>query len=239
MFLKVSGAGNRKHMLVAARFLVLLTVSVLSKIFYSHEVEWVGERPRKPFQELRLVVFLNHTSLFEPLFTPVLPMKTLWDLARRGAFPAAKKSMDRPVFGKFIGLLAPRAISITRKRDGTWQRFLDQVRKDDLVIILPEGRMKRANGRDSSGNPMTVRGGVAELLRLLEQGKMILAYSGGLHHVQVPGGGFPKLFKKIKIRLEVLNIEDYLKPFTDIDGQEYRDAVAKDMQQKRDYHCPQ
>ena len=46
--------------------------------------------------------------------------------------------------------------------------------------------MKRANGMDLEGMPMTIRGGVADLLMAIPGGRMLIAYSGGLHHVQVP-----------------------------------------------------
>ena len=65
-----------------------------------------------------------------------------------------------------------------------------------MVIILPEGRMKRENGLDLHGNPMNVRGGIADILLAMKQGRMLIAYSGGLHHVQFPGG-VPRIFKTV------------------------------------------
>ena len=41
---------------------------------------------------------------------------------------------------------------------------MNQIDEDAVVIILPEGRMKRATGLDKKGMPMTVRGGVADIL---------------------------------------------------------------------------
>ena len=65
--------------------------------------------------------------------------------------------------------------------------MLRQIDPDAMVLILPEGRMKRATGLDSEGKPMTVRGGIADILETIGEGRMLLAYSGGLHHVQAPG----------------------------------------------------
>ena len=39
-------------------------------------------------------------------------------------------------------------IVVTRQRDDTWYNVLNSVDSKAIVIILPEGRMKRANGLD-------------------------------------------------------------------------------------------
>ncbi len=78
-----------------------------------------------------------------------------------------------------------------------------------MVMILPEGRMMRRNGLDSNGQPMTVRGGIADILDAIPDGRMLLAYSGGLHHVQAPGDGLPRLFRSIRLNLEAVDIADY------------------------------
>ena len=121
-----------------------------------------------------------------------------WRLARHGVVPIAKKTSDRAVVGRFYNLVAQRVISITRERDETWSEVLRQIDPDAMVLILPEGRMKRANGLDAQGKPMTVRGGIADIVETMGDGRMLLAYSGGLHHIQVPGQGLPRLFKTIQ-----------------------------------------
>ena len=50
-----------------------------------------------------------------------------------------------------------------------------------------------------------------DILEMLSEGEMVLVYSGGLHHVQIPGQGLPKLFKTIQVRCEKLNIQEYVK----------------------------
>ena len=55
--------------------------------------------------------------------------------------------------------------------------------------------MKRRNGLDSQGQPMTVRGGIADILEAIPSGPMLIAYSGGLHHVQAPGETLPAVFR--------------------------------------------
>ena len=75
---------------------------------------------------------------------------------------------------------------------------------------MPEGRMKRPNGLDLSGKAMTVKTGVYELLRKFPHKKVLIVHSHGLHHVLAPGQRFPRIFKKIKAHMEVLNIDDYL-----------------------------
>ena len=51
-------------------------------------------------------------------------------------------------------------MTITRKRDESWNRFLDSFDDDAVIMMTPEGRMKRPSGLDKHGDPMTVRGGV-------------------------------------------------------------------------------
>ena len=117
-----------------------------------------------PWKNIRLLVFLNHTSLFEPLFFGIVPYKFLWELSEKLVAPGADKTLNRPLVGRFFRLLAPRMVPITRKRDRTWQQFLKEITPTSVVVILPEGRMKRKSGLDAEGKPMTIRGGIADIL---------------------------------------------------------------------------
>lgn len=97
--------------------------------------------------------------------------------------------------------MSPGITSITRKRDESWDEFMYSLSDDSVVVIAPEGRMMRKNGLDLDGNKMTVKAGVVDILSGLNKGQMVIAYSGGLHHVQIPGEGLPKLFKTLKLNL--------------------------------------
>ena len=55
---------------------LLLGVKVASCAFYRFDVSWIGRRPPDPWSNLRLVLFLNHTSLFEPLFAGWVPCRS-------------------------------------------------------------------------------------------------------------------------------------------------------------------
>ena len=129
-------------------------------------------------------------------------------------------------------------VSISRERDETWSEVLRQIDPDAMVIILPEGRMKRANGLDSEGKPMTVRGGIADILRNIDSGGMLLAYSGGLHHVQAPGEHLPRVFKRIRMRLELIDIASYKESLLESAGRHgFKRAVIADLEARRDLHC--
>jgi hypothetical protein len=221
-------------------FSLLYSLKTLSRIFYRHDWQFVGEKlPGNPWKGLRLVVFLNHTSLFEPLFLGVPPATFIWRLAAHGVVPAADKTTDRPLVGMVFRFIAHEVIPITRQRDDTWAQVLSTIEPDSMVAIAPEGRMKRANGLDLHGKPMTVRGGVADILQSMKKGRMLLAYSGGLHHVQVPGH-IPNVFKTVRLRVEVLEIEDYIKAMTEDGGPEqFKRNVIKDMERRRDLYCPE
>jgi hypothetical protein len=220
-------------------FSLLFSLKVLSRIFYRHDWAWVGAKlPGNPWKGLRLVVFLNHTSLFEPLFLGVPPPSFIWRLAAHGVVPAADKTTDRPLVGMVFRFIAHEVIPITRQRDDTWAQVLSTIESDSMVAIAPEGRMKRANGLDLHGRPMTVRGGVADILQSMKQGRMLLAYSGGLHHVQVPGH-VPSVFKKVSLRVEVLEMADYIAEMMKDGPEQFKKNVIQDLERRRDLYCPE
>jgi hypothetical protein len=220
-------------------FLILLMVKALSRLFYRIDVQWIGEVPPDPWRHVRLAAILNHTSLYEALFAGACPPHFLWRLARHGVIPVAQKTTDRALVGRFYRSVAARVVPISRERDETWSEVLRQIDPDAMVIILPEGRMKRANGLDSQGKPMTVRGGIADILETMGDGRMLIAYSGGLHHVQVPGERFPRLFKTIRMRLEVVDMASYRAARLEEGGVKgFRRAVVRDLERRRDLYCP-
>ncbi len=222
-------------------FTLLLTLKVFARTFYRIRMEWIHDPPPEPWRHLRLVAILNHTSLFEPLFAGGTPNHFLWRLAHHGLIPVAKKTTDRAVVGTFFRLIAKNVVPITRARDESWKQVLARIDPDAMVGILPEGRMKRANGLDSEGRQMSVRGGIADILESVGEGRMLLAYSGGLHHVQIPGQRFPRLFQTIRMRLEVVEISEYRSDLMERGGgthEGFKAAVIADLEHRRDTFCP-
>lgn len=218
-------------------FSVLLFLKGLSAVFYKFKVGWPPQQIR--WNEVRLIIFLNHTSLFEPIFLGFLPTSFLWRLSGHLAAPGADKTMNRPIVGTLYKLMSPGITSISRKRDDTWEHFMDTITNDSIIVIAPEGRMKRKNGLDLEGNKMTVRGGVADILSHLDKGQVAIAYSGGLHHVQIPGEGLPKLFKTLKINIDAPEISDYKKSFTAAVGSiEWKKQVLDDLQHRLETKIP-
>jgi len=57
-------------------FLLLLAIKVVANLFYRIDMRLLGEVPARPWQGIRQVAFLNHTSLFEPLFARCSPAST-------------------------------------------------------------------------------------------------------------------------------------------------------------------
>lgn len=215
---------------------ILFSIRWFAKIFYKWEVKWLSEEQGN-WDDIRLLVFLNHTSLYEPLYVAVPPASFIAKLSKKMVAPGADKTMNRPIVGKFWKFMGPGLISITRKRDKSWLRFMDAVRNKSVIVIAPEGRMKRANGLDLNGKPMTVKSGVADILEELNEGKMLVAYSGGLHHIQVPGQKIPKLFKTIKMNLEEFDIKEYKARFPG-ESVVWKRGVVKDMQWRLENNCP-
>lgn len=218
-------------------FSLLFAVWGFSKIFYRGNFKWVGPHPENPWKKTRLIVFLNHTSLYEPLFMSVFPISFLWHIAGHVNVPGADITLNRPIVGTFWKLMVPRITSVSRKKDETWVNYLKTIREDDLITIAPEGRMKRPSGLDKSGKPMTVKGGVADIIEVLGHGGMVVCLSGGLHHVQVPGQVFPRLFKKISMDLVYVDLKDYLATLPE-NSRERKIEIIRELQRQLDQNCP-
>jgi hypothetical protein len=168
-----------------------------------------------------------------------VPNRFLWRLASHAVVPVADKTISRPLVGRFFRLIIPKPVSITREADDTWRSVLEHLDSEAMLIIFPEGRMKRATGLDKQGRAMTVRGGIADILRQHAGGPMLIAYNGGMHHIQVPGQHLPRLFKTIRIRFEGLEIESYSRSIgSDLKSAEFKRAVRQDLDGRRDLHCP-
>jgi hypothetical protein len=218
----------------------LLGVKGLSRLFFRPEIRWIDDPGPNWWEKVHLIVLLNHTSLFEPIFLAGVENGLMRRLAEDGLVPVADKTISRPFAGPLFRLFAPDVVPITRRRDHTWEEMTDSIHENSIVVLLPEGRMVRANGLDSQGRPMTVRGGIADLLKVIPDGKILFAYSGGLHHVQIPGQGFPNLFKTIRINFEIVPLGEYREGLGlhTLDPREFKKAVVDDMTRRRDEHCP-
>ena len=218
---------------------MLLGVKTVSRMFYRFDVNWVGNLPKDPWSNLKLVLILNHTSLYEPLFAGWVPKKFLKNVSYNGLVPVADKTTNRPLVGRFFKGIAKNVVPVSRLRDRTWDKFVSKIKAQFLVVMLPEGRMKRANGLDSEGQPMTVRGGVADLLERIPGGRMLIAYSGGLHHVQIPNQLLPRLFKTLRMRVEAIDIEKYKDWIKQHRGElSFKQAVIQDLEARKLAFCP-
>ena len=227
------------------RFLLLLAVKGFGRTFYRFSVDWVGESQnadlrdiRKQLRDTKVLTLLNHTSLFEPIYLSLFPNRMLWKMAKKTVVPIADVNFDKPFIGTVLKALAPKAVRLTRRRDKSWTSFMEQVHEESLIAIAPEGRMKRLNGLDKNGEPMTVKGGIADVIRNFEKGRMLMLYSGGLHHIYPPGKRIPRVFKKISVRMEFCGIPDYKDRIGEISPFEFTKEVIRDLEQRRDLYCP-
>ena len=220
-------------------FFILLFVKLISQIFYKFDGRYIGDQD-PDWTELKLIMLINHTSLYEPLFLGVAPVNLLWLGSSRFLAPGADKTLERPIVGWFYKNLVPRMVSISRKRDHTWDHFLSQMKGDDIILIAPEGRMMRKTGLDFFGNEMSMRAGVSDIIRRLEEGKIGFIYSGGLHHVQTPGQLFPKIFKTLFLNIEVCDIKVYKESLSYLldEGHPFKKAVVLDLERRKEKNCP-
>jgi len=207
-------------------------------LFYRFEQQWISPEDKQQWDKVNFIIFLNHTSLFEPLFLRLAPFSFLWRIASDLLVPGADITMARPIIGKIYRILIPGCIPITRKKDDSWDHFLSHVDNEKVNAILPEGRMKRRGGLDKTGQPMSIRGGVVDILQRLDKGEILFVYSGGLHHIQAPGDKFPRLFKTIKVNLELIDLPTYKQQFSS-DSVEFKKQVLTDISQRLSTYIPQ
>lgn len=220
------------------RFLMLCMLKFSRYWCYPTTLKWIGNEADKDWRKVRLILILNHTSLVEFVYATTMPTPFLWQMAKRLVFPVADISLDKAQ-GKMFKLFAPRIARLSRKRDDTWNDFVQDLGTDSILIFMPEGRMKRPNGLDKNGQPMTVRSGIVDILPLFSGSELIIAYSGGLHHVMAPGQIIPRPFRKLTVNLEVLDVDEYLAGFDDMsDDTQRRKAICRDLEERRDRHCP-
>jgi hypothetical protein len=222
------------------RFTLLLLVRAASRILYRFDLSWVGGEPARPWRDVRVIAVLHHTSLYEPILSAVVPTRVLWRLARHGVVPIADKTLEKASLGWIFRYAGNRVVSVSRKRDATWDEVLRHFEDPEAItVIFPEGRMMRPDGRDSEGQEMTVRGGVADLIAGVRTGRMMLAYSGGLHQVAAPGERFPRLFRRIALRLEEVDIPAYRESLGGtVDREAFKRRVVDDLTRRRNEHCP-
>jgi hypothetical protein len=218
-------------------FLILASIKGLVRIFYFSDFSWTPSRSEIDFDRARVMVFLNHTSLYEPVFLSELPFGFLWKIASRINLPIADMTLKRPIVGMFFRMMLPKVYAITRKSDSSWQGYLGSIERDDLVIIAAEGRMKRPNGLDKHGKKMTVRGGVADIIERIPEGTILLCHSGGLHHIQKPGQLLPKIFQAIRMHVTELEVSAYRAQFSS-NPRERKIQMAQDLQERLDQGIP-
>ncbi len=219
------------------RFLILMGIKNFSSVFYRTHLRTINISPEDNWDSIKAVLVLNHTSLWEFLYSAFIPSRFFKRFSEHGMFPIADKTANRPFVGRAFKLFAPKVISLTRKRDNTWSFFLGEHDDQSVVIFFPEGRMKRPNGLDRNGNPMTVRGGFFDLISQIGQGDILFAYAGGLHHIQKPGQFIPKVFKDIYMTLEKISIDDFIKPFADLPPAKKRKALTAELERRRDLYA--
>lgn len=217
---------------------MLSMAKLVGRIFYKIEINWVSKPDFDPWENVRMYVLLNHTSLYEPLFLGAIPWRFIFEHYGNIVAPGADITLKRPLVGKFFKFSFPGMIPISRKRDDTWDNFLKYINDKSMVVIAPEGRMKRPTGLDKTGKPMSIMGGIVDIITHIKKGKMILAYSGGLHHVQVPGQTFPKFFKKICLNYQNVDIAEFIKLCKNRPEDTFKKAVQNELQQRMQKYCP-
>jgi hypothetical protein len=219
-------------------YAALLAVKYASRSLWPARFEWIGEVPRDPWRDIRVIALLHHTSLAEAVYLSIVPNAVLRQFARHGVVPIARETMDRPIEGRIFRLLTANPVPITRRRDHSWASVMARVHDPQaMVTLFPEGRMMRPNGLDKTGEPMRVKAGIADVLQALGRGRMLIAYSGGLHHVFAPGASLPRLFQPLVLRLENVDISSYLEERAR-ERPSLADAVIRDLTRRRDLFTP-
>ncbi len=218
-------------------FTILMMVKIFSHVFYRAKYTWLTEKPESPWTHAKIIALMNHTSLWEPLYIQEFSPKYLWHLSGHLNVPGADITLNRPIVGRFWKLMVPGITSISRKKDATWDTYMSTIEKDSIVMLAPEGRMKRPNGLDKNGKSMTVKPGIIDIIEDLNEGGLILCLSGGLHHVQAPGQLLPRLFKDIQMNFVYLDIPTYKAQFSG-SLREQKMAMVNDLQRRLETQVP-
>lgn len=218
-------------------FIILASVKTVSSVLFRGHFNWLNAKPNDHWKKARLFVFLNHTSLYEPIFIQALPYSYLWYLTEHLNVPGADITLNRPIVGRFWKLMMPNIASVSRKKDSTWNKYLESIDDKSIIMIAAEGRMKRPNGLDKFGKPMSVRGGVADIIEGLDDGAMVLCFSGGLHHIQKPGQHLPNFFRHIHMNLSFHDIKEYKAQFSE-NPRERKIKMVQDIQSRVLRDCP-
>jgi hypothetical protein len=214
---------------------------------YDYTVEFINgdsETFDKDVENIRCLVLLNHTSFFEFFFMPAFTRKFLSHLQSSALnVPVAQETLDNypPLRFIFKTLAGSQGcvVPVSRKRDSTWNDYLKSG-KDNIWFLMPEGRMKRSTGLDKHGKKMTVQGGLADVLKEIPDGKLVVLYSGGLHHVAHPGVWLPRVFKKMHYKLELLDIAELNERFNSKGSfKRYMINLVDFFDKKRDQVCPE
>ncbi len=216
------------------RFLGLAALKVVGYVIYPARLEWLTKSPAN-WGDISLILILNHTSLFEFLYGVALPFSFLRELSSRLIVAIADSTLKTFLGRTVLAHIAPHVVPITRKRDESWDVFLQEINSNHICIFMPEGRMKRLDGLDKDGKSMTVKSGTVDLLQKFRGKNLLLVYGKGLHHILPPGRLVPRAFKKIEAKLESISVNDYLAQF---EGKEDMvGLICRDLEKRRDKHC--
>ena len=119
-------------------FFILASIKTVGRLLFSFNVEHQGEQ-RVAWSEVRLIAWLNHTSLYDVFLISVIPYRTLWRASKDCLTPIAEKTYRRPVVGFIFRNLTMSKSSVSQKRDDTWSQFLGSITHASMVALFPEG----------------------------------------------------------------------------------------------------
>ena len=204
---------------MARRVFVFCTLSLIKTIghvLFSFNVKTTNGKALD-WDSFKVVAWINHTSLYDVFLICLFPYKFLWKASKTCMTPIAEKTIKRPLLGLIFKNLTSKKTFVSQKRDDSWAQFLESIEDSSIVALFPEGRMKRKNGLDKNGKELSIRGGIADILQKRTDGKMLIIYSGGMHHIQAPGEKCQSFFKQStpglsQLILPIIKI-DFLKTF--------------------------
>ncbi len=82
-------------------FLVLASLKTLGHLFYTFSISY-DKQHTIDWRKIKLIAFINHTSLFDLLLVCVFPYSFLWEAAERTMTPIAEKPSKGPLSVLFL-----------------------------------------------------------------------------------------------------------------------------------------
>lgn len=177
---------------------------ILVKILYRCSWTWIGKNSDRGFQDMKALFLMNHTSYADHMIFVLVPINVIYKMFWNARIAVAQHQVKN--FKGLLQYLENNIVPLSRQRDDSWNNYLSNANAKSIFVMYPEGTRMSPEGLDKNGKKVRVKGGVADILELLPDGDIVILYLDGFYEILGAGMKFPKLFKKVRVTAEVVDI---------------------------------